>query len=229
MLTVPEAFLVLALRPDGTVRDRVFGTPDYGLVGAVLVELSLRNRIRIGERGALEVTDRAPTGDGVLDAALERIAAEKRRDARHWVRTLKGSLDHPWDRVAEPLVARGALRREDRRVLWIFPSRRYLLVDASVREEALARVRGLLLGGEPPEPWTVGLVSLLRACGLLRGLFPRDQQKQAERRSKDIVEGEQVGRAVSGVITEMNAVIAGAVAVSAAASASSSSSAGGSC
>ena len=61
---------------------------DAGLGGANLVELALMNKVDLsaegeaGKPGRIIVKDPSPAGDGVLDAALEILAANQGRNRR---------------------------------------------------------------------------------------------------------------------------------------------------
>ncbi len=112
-LALPDELLLLAL--DDTTGRRARATElEPGLAGAVLLDLALRRRIDVVEDGVV-VIDPSPTGDAVLDALLARITAgRRRRSAKHWVSAGQKSLRAA---VTDRLVASGALRREERRVL----------------------------------------------------------------------------------------------------------------
>lgn len=124
MLDLAEELLLLALEDEsGKVTPAASASLEYGLAGAVLMDLVIGGRLGV-EDDSLAVVDGAPTGDGVLDGALARIeASRKPRDAQHWVGKLGG------DGLKEPLLAglveRGVLSQEERMVLWIIPLTRY--------------------------------------------------------------------------------------------------------
>jgi len=70
------------------------------------------------------------------------------------------------------------------------------------------------------------LISLIKACQLTQHLFGRAERREARRRSAAIAKGEQMGKAVSDTVvdvqTAVDAGIIGAIAASTAATSSNS-------
>src|SRR5512144_686471 len=106
--------LLLLLTDDVSGRLSVAAGPvDVGLAGANLLELTLMNRVDLsgeadeGKPGRVVVRDPAPTGDAVLDTALQVLAAHPGKKpsavltplSRHLRRTL-------YERLADAGVVR---------------------------------------------------------------------------------------------------------------------------
>src|SRR5690606_33063628 len=95
---------------------------DYGLAGALLMELMLADRVTVSDKRTA-VTDPAPTGDPLADQALALIAGSRRgRKPKDWIGPISKGLR---DRVLDRLVQAGLLRREQGKVLWVFPKTRF--------------------------------------------------------------------------------------------------------
>lgn len=225
MQLLSEDLLLLALDNDkGTVSWQSSTTIPYGLGGALLMDLALRERIDVVDK-KIVVGDPSPTGDELLDTALETIrAADKPHDARHWVTKL-GVRTGLREQLAHRLVARGILREQEHTFLWVFHDPRFPTSDAGPESAVRDRIRDVALAGAEPDPDTLLLVSLVHACNLLDGLFAREERTHARRRIKELVEGDQfgeaVGRAVADVaVAAMAAVTAGAFTVAVASGAS---------
>ena len=81
-LSLLEEFLLLTLEDEGGEFDQV---PEIfvhcGIAGATLMELALQGRIDSDLHG-LWVVDPTPTGDDILDKALNAIAAEPEKIGR---------------------------------------------------------------------------------------------------------------------------------------------------
>jgi Golgi phosphoprotein 3 len=214
MHTLAEDLLLLALDDDkGTVSWSRSTALPYGLGGALLMDLALNGRVNSREK-KIVLVDSSPTGDEVLDAALETIRTSTQpRDAKHWVKRLgdrRGLRDH----LARRLVARGILREQDRAFLWVFRDHRFPTDDPSPEAALRGRIRDATLGATEPDTRTLLLLSLVNACNLAGSLFSREERTQATRRIKDLVEGERFGQAVGGAVADAAAATA---AVSAAA------------
>lgn len=209
MLNLAEELLLLALEDEkGVVHSAASSSLDYGLAGAVLMELVLADRLRVeGERVLLD--DGSLAGDEVLDGALEDLGASKPRTAEHWVG--RWGRQNLKDRLLERLVRKGVLRREEHRVLWIFPQNRYPERDAASERALRERVRAVVLGGHKPEARLAALTSLIKACDLADEVFAPSERDRAHKRLEEMAEKDLVGNAVSDTVDQVQAATQAAV------------------
>ncbi|OYW07516.1 MAG: hypothetical protein B7Z53_06095, partial [Rhodospirillales bacterium 12-71-4] len=156
----------------------------------------------------LILLEAAPTGDAALDAALALLAAPGAPgDARGAIPLL--ARDAPAARAAilDRLVARGLLRRVEDRVLWILPDRRHPKVPGRPEAaEARARLRGMLLREEIPEPQDALLLGLARAAGLLPLLFTAAELDQVQPWLAVVTRIESLNRAVAEAVADVRGV-----------------------
>ncbi|MEU4442500.1 GPP34 family phosphoprotein [Actinosynnema sp. NPDC050801] len=215
-LTLAEELALLAYEDDGSRR---LGQPalGYGLAGALLVELALAERIDVIDKKVV-VLDPAPVGHVVLDRALTRIAGEKPRKPAHWIEKLGKKLT---DQVLDGLVAAGVLRREQDRVLLVFPRTRFPTPDGAqppAEVDARARMTAAITGDGPVDPRTAALCALVKAVGYDRKVFAGLPRAVVRRRLKTITEGDWAAAAVRKAIEEVQSAIVATVVVAAAAS-----------
>jgi Golgi phosphoprotein 3 (GPP34) len=211
-LTLADELALLAY-DDGGSTDLGPPTLDYGLAGAVLIELALAERVAVAD-DRLVVTDATPLGHPVLDAALAQIAAdEKRRKPKDWVSKLSKDLR---DRVLDGLAARGILERVKDKVMWIFPRTRYPSrhgVEPPAETAARQRLVAAVNADGPVDARTAALCALVRAVKYDKKVFadlPRDRVKS---RLTEISEGDWAAAAVKKAVEEMEAAIMVAVMV----------------
>jgi golgi phosphoprotein 3 len=212
--TLPEELLLLAVDHEcKTSGGAARAALPYGLAGAVVAELLLREAAAVTDRGLLAVTGRL-TGDGLLDDVLTRIHTSRRpRRVTGWVGALAGRLYNLRSRLSRRLATAGVLREEERRVLGVLPVRRYTVAEQSALAELRARLRAGLLGGDALNARTASLVGLVGACGLVDGLVACDERRAARSRAAAISDDDPVGTAVSAAIQEARAdAVAGATA-----------------
>ncbi|GAB3845611.1 GPP34 family phosphoprotein [Dactylosporangium cerinum] len=210
-----DDFLLLALDDRGT---NLVGDPglDYGLAGAVLLDLMLAGRLGLAD-GRVVVTDPAPVDDPVADAVLTRVVKEatpRKPDA--WIQPLTDGLRA---KVLERQVEAGVLRVERDKVLWVFPRTRYAsatgaepVAETAVRRELTAAVDGT--GAVPAR--TAALLGLAQAVGLAGKLFPGHDKPHLRARLDEIAEGNWAAEAVRQAIAQIQAVIASMAAMTAA-------------
>ncbi|MGI5183819.1 GOLPH3/VPS74 family protein [Dactylosporangium sp. CA-152071] len=208
-----DHFLLLALDDEG---NHLVGDPalDYGLAGAVLLDLMLAGRIDLAGDQVV-VTDATPTGDPVADAALDRVVLEKKpRKPDAWIQPLADGLR---GRLLDRQVEAGVLRREQDRVLWVFPRTRYASATGTepAAETAVRRDLAAALDGDGPVPArTAALLGLVQAVDLARKLFPGRDKKELKARIDAIGKDNWAADAVQQAVARIQALIASMTAVS---------------
>ncbi|GAA2098154.1 GOLPH3/VPS74 family protein [Actinomadura alba] len=201
-LTMAEAFLLLSLREED-------GKPLIGstetttaVAGALLTDLVISGRVSVDD-GHVKCVNPAPTGDPELDAALQRIAEEKKeRKVKWWVSKLRS--DKLRRRLLTRLAERGVLREEHGRVLAVFPTTRYPEQDPVPEQKIRAGLRSAIDGARP-DAHTACLFALIHACKLDRKVFPDVAKSLFAQRASEMAEGEWAGEAVRKVIAEVQA------------------------
>jgi hypothetical protein len=219
-LTLAEELVLLGTNERGSTESAAWASLDNGIAGARLLELALAGRLELGEKGAIVVADERPTGDELIDEALARIAgSERRRDAKHWVSRLASG------RVRKQVLARlddrGVLAAERSRFLGLVPRTRHVEVDPGPEREVRERLRDAVLGDAATDARTVALAGLVKACGLTKTVFGREDRKAAERRIKELAEPDAVSAAVKSVTDATTAAVIAATTAATAASAAS--------
>jgi len=212
-LRLHEQILLLGLRDEhGSVESRA-GMLRFALGGALLSELLLDERVSVTDdkKKLVDVVKRSPSGDPVVDEALERIdAAKRRRSAARWVSGLAGikRLRH---RVAQGLCRRGILTDSEEKILLLFTRKLYPTIDPVPERELVECLRSAVLGDdERLEPRVAVLVALAHGTGLLRVHFDRKTLRERKARLERFTKGDLVGGATR------DAVVAAQVAVTAA-------------
>jgi len=207
-LNLAEELLLLALdERRGTVLLTASTGLPYGLAGAALIELSFRRLIRIEDK-ELVPTASGGTGDDLLDGILEKLRASGRhRSVQHWVANLGQSAGRLKEGFLERLIARGVLRQEEGRLLWVLPLRTHPEADPQPEAEIRSRLRAALLGETRPDERTAALVALVHSCDLVNALCPKDERRRARQRAKEIAEAQPVGSAVARAVAAVKAAV----------------------
>ena len=194
--------LLLALDDErGTVLSQAAIGLDYGLAGALVMELALRGRIRIDNEAVSTIGP--ATDDALLDDALRVIAATPGKDLSHWVWHLSRELHGLRQRLLDRLVAQGTLEKRERRVLLLFHQNVYPERDARVEHDIRQRVDDALLHGATPDAQTACLIHLAAACRVTDAIYPRDQHKAIEARIDVLGDAGMAGaNAVAGLVAQ---------------------------
>lgn len=221
MLTLPEQLLLLALHDQkGTILSSASISIEYGLAGAVLTELALRQRAEIRDK-KLVLTDAASTGDDVLDLVMTQIKnSAKPRKADYWVNKLIGKKIGIKQAMLERLVKKGILKVEEHKILWLFDSPHYPTKDSNEEKTIREQLRRLVLRREAADTRTTVLMGLVSACGLTGEIFTRPERKEAKQRIKEIMQDDQIAKAVAETVAGVQAAVVAALIVVTATSAS---------
>jgi hypothetical protein len=179
---------------------------DYVLAGAVLTELAMAGRAEVAD-GKLVIKDLSPTGEPVLDKALELIGkAKKPKRMESWIPTLSSGLRKA---SVRRLVDQGVLREEPVKVLWIFPDTRYVPSGGGMDAEGRLRrqLEAALDSTGPAEARTAALLSLVRAIDMQKKVFPGRDPKQVKQRIEEIAAGDWASVAVKKAVESMQTAI----------------------
>lgn len=202
-LSLPEEVVLLTLDEAGRPIGRQGLAAALALAGAVVMELALLGRVDT-DRHRLHRESDAPTGDALLDHALPLLAEAP--DSRGALLLLAREEAALRGTVLAALEARGLLRREEGRVLLLFPSRRWVKSgDRPEPAEVLARLHRALEGGHIPEPREALLLALARAAGLLPALLPRELLESRQERLAWLAGLEALGRSLGEVVADLRA------------------------
>lgn len=206
--TLLEEFLLLTLEDEGGEFDQV---PEIylacGVVGAVLMDLALRERLDSDLQGIWAV-DTTPTGDPILDGVLAEIAAEPvRLDSRTWIKRLSRRAFQMRTTAIDHLCEQGILRQSDSQFLWVMKERRYPVVDGQQRPEAKGRVLALLFNSDIPQPYDIALTSLADACSVFERILKPKELSRAQGRIKLIAGMDLIGGEIARTAERLNAEI----------------------
>jgi Golgi phosphoprotein 3 (GPP34) len=199
---------------------------DAGLGGANLLELALMNKVGLsGEHdtskpGRIAVLDPAPTGDPVLDTALNICIAHQGSKPSTLIRPLAKNLQ---ETLYERLASNGVVRAGQSRILGLFPTRRWPAQDSRHEADVRQRLIQALVQQGTPDERSAALIALLHAlrcehkiinpgeCGLSR--------RELSLRAEQIANGNWASEAVRKAIQDMTAAVVAAVSSAAAVSA----------
>ncbi|WP_162931245.1 GOLPH3/VPS74 family protein [Streptomyces sporangiiformans] len=208
--TLGEQLLLLSLDDEtGTAKESA--KVAFAISAASLVELALVGRIDVTD-DKVTVVDATPLGDPALDTALADIdGRDKPGRTKDWITRLKA------DAVAganRGLIEKGLVREEKKKVLGLFPVRRYPEADGSVEAAVRERLDAVVLRGAAPDERTECLVALLHGAKLHRLAFPDADARKVQAAMKSISQGQWSATAVRHVVRAAEEALAVIIAVS---------------
>lgn len=213
MLTMLEEAVLLAVdEQTGHLRStREYGTA-YALVGAVFFDLALARKVDT-DTEAIRVVDAAPTGHATLDGVLAEMG--RRPDlatVRQWIEEVFHRRQDLEGAALGSLMARGILRHERSKRLWVIDVERFPLVNGRHQEGVKERLRRAILGDQIPETRDIMLVSLAEPCGLLPYLLTEAEITARRQRIRMLCNLETISRKVTAAIEGLDAGLRSAAA-----------------
>lgn len=207
-LSFAEEVLLLALDDrKGVLRPLPSHTLKLGLAGAFLLELALSGHIDT-DTEVLSIVRSTPTDTLLLNEILTRIQkADTPRPAAHWLKEIAWQMPEMEERVLESLVKKGVLRVENHKILWVFTSRRYPVMDGREIREVQSRLRDLITGDSLPDARDAVLVGLVHACHLFEGMFTDEELDRYSERIRNLARLELIGREVNRAIAAISLTI----------------------
>lgn len=208
MLTCAEELLLLAHDEESgqfaNLQDLLMNT---ALAGAVLMDLALLNRLDT-DLSSLVVLDRSPTGEKLLDFALTSVATlPAKTTTLDGLDVLRKQGDELERLAIARLIERKILKEVEGRILWVFESRRYPLIDGKELREVKRRIADLLLSDDIPDPRDIVIIALAQACGLLGRVFSDSELRSAEKRIDQLAKMDLIGQAMTDMMVELNAAL----------------------
>jgi len=183
-LTLLEEIVLLGLKDKQGYLSWWNDNISYVLRGCILIELSLRGRIDffkdsrrrpISER-IIEVVDKTPTGDVLLDEALKMLASDQ-QNIVNWIDLLSGEtwnfmkmgfqLKQVRERIQKGLVDKGVLRTEKQNFL-LFDMATHPIANMAVKDDLMRRTMDCLLRrGPTPDRRTIAMVCAAYAANVV--------------------------------------------------------------
>jgi len=196
-LTVLEEVVLLGLKEDQGYLSWWNDNISYVLRGCILMELSFRGRIDLSKEMKrrpvseryLEVIDKSPTGDILLDEALKLIPTDQ-QTVSAWIDLMSGEtwnflkmgyqLKQVRERIQKGLVDKGILRTEKQNFL-LFDMATHPVTNMSAREDLLKKVADTLLRrGPAPDRRAIAMVCAAYAANVLENALVSLSHSQRE-------------------------------------------------
>jgi len=219
-LTISEKLLLIAHHPD-KARFRI---PEvqlkYGLIGALLLEMTLEERLVL-ENNKMVLKNKEIPADPVIKELTEKMGSQDSpRKIRFWIRRLaQKSARYKWLRL-HGLEKKRVLRIEHRKFLGWIPYRRSTLVNKKLQYDLVRETRNSIMQQGELSNEQLVILGLVKACRM-NNIIGRERSERSmiNERLKTIMKENPIAEDVDRTIRQVQAAIIGAVAASGAAAA----------
>lgn len=208
-LTIAEEVVLLQLHDEGgSFLHLPNWTNRYSMSGAMLMQFAEAGRID-SDLHELRVTSTESMGHALADRLLRIIAEEKQtRDIRYWIEFLSDQSEEIRQDALDGLIEKGVLECRDERLLWVFRSRKYPIIDGRQDREVKLRLMEVLFSEAIPSPRDVILLCLTHASGILNALLPVNELDRLSDRIDQVRRLDLIGQSVLKAIQDIEVSIA---------------------
>jgi golgi phosphoprotein 3 len=215
-LNTAEKFLLIAQHPS---KGR-FLTGDlqinYGIIGALLLDMTLENKIAIEEDRLILKNERSTLDNPVISEITSIIRnSQKQRKIRYWVNKLSQKSNNYKRSIMDGMEMKGFLRIEHHKFLGFIPYRKSYLTDSRSRDSLIKQIRECVLFHKELNNENIVILGLIEACRMHNIISTnREELKTLRKELKMIIKESPIAEAVDKTIKQVQAAIMGAVAAS---------------
>ncbi len=211
-LTLTEKFILLAHHPEKGRFAITQYQHQYGLIGSLIMDLSLKGLIAVEDKRILVRKKDLPADELLRDIAQKISSSAKPRRIRYWIQKLAFSYRRYKWAVYGSLEKQWIIRIEKKRFLGIIPYRQCYVRNQSERTQIIATLREAILYKKEMSDEMLALAALVAGCSMQRKLTTRREElKVIKQELKNILKKNPVASEVSQAIIEVQAAVASAV------------------
>ena len=182
---------------------------NYGIAGAILLELSEMNKISIKNKKII-VTDKKLTKISIVDACIKLINnSRKKRKAKYWIYKIGNKSSGFKKLILKNLYEKKIIKISKKSYLWgLFSVYKYPTINSKLSTEIKSKLKKIVLEGEDPDIESLLLLSLMNSCKLIRVLFiNKKEHKTAKKRIKELTKNIEISEAVSQTLKEIQTAV----------------------
>lgn len=206
-LNLVDKLLLLALDDEkGTFVSGPFALT-YGLAGAILLELSLKDCIKIIDKKVV-VNKLKRIDDTFLDSNLELLKiSKKERSLKFWIQKFGNKERSIKKEILDKLILKGILAKREQKFLWVFNNDKFPTVNSKPENILRKRLYEIIEFSKKPTLDELMLISLIDTCDLNRIVYGKDRAKRCKNNIKTIIVDAKNSNAISATIKEVHEVI----------------------
>lgn len=213
VLHLADKLLLLALDDEkGNFVTQPFAL-SYGLSGAILLELSLKECIKIVDSKVI-VNVRKKLDDVLLNSYLQVLASSKReRTLQYWVRQFGGKEKEIKEAIIEKLITHKIVVKRAQKILWIFNNDVFPTVNAKPEKRLRKRLYEIIEYSKKATIDELMLMGLIDSCKLNTSVYGKERTKRYKSRIKAIIADIQHEEAIGETVKEVHQLIVSMLAV----------------
>jgi len=207
-LSTVEKFLLIAQHPE---KGR-FIIPDmqinYGIIGALLLEMSFLEMINIENNKLILKSNKSNNDPIIKEISLIIRNSRKPRKLRFWINKLaRKSRNYKWT-ILNELVHKRLIRIENKKFLGLIPYRKTYLVDTKTRNSLLQELKKSILSRRNISDENIVVLGLVEACKMHKAITTdKTELKKIKKELKEIIKESPIAGTLDKTIKEVQAAI----------------------
>ena len=196
--SLAEEFLIIVVDNEtGKIKENMTPHLQIGLIGAILLDLTLIGRITIEQNNIL-IVDENPLEDKILNEAFLLILDEKESlPILYWIRRLRFHFSNLIGVLMDRLVEKNILHKKEKKKFWFFTTKLYFLVDPKIKEVIRQKIHQIVIINEESDYHTLAKLSLIYATNCTTEIFTEEELETYMQDIRNLVASDEIGQSVS--------------------------------
>lgn len=175
----------------------------YGLSGAIMLELALRNKIEIVDKKVI-VKSKVNIGDELLDTYLNLIIeSKKEKSLNKWIQIIGSKEKKIKTETVNKLIKKGLLTKKEGKILWVININKYPAQNSLPENKLRKRLNDIIENGKKPKINEIMLISLIDSCNLVKEVFGTEKSNIIKIKIKDIIENSEISQQINQSVKEV--------------------------
>nr|WP_321453413.1 GPP34 family phosphoprotein [uncultured Carboxylicivirga sp.] len=210
-LTLTEKLLLLALDDEKGVFNPWATGFEYALAGSILLELTMVGKIELTDK-KIKTLSHSVLQDDLLKPYSDMICqSDKIRKIDYWISKIANKASDIKAVLTARLIKKRILREEEKKILWIFTSKRYPATNSRPENEVRRQLNAIVDNRATPEMEDLMLISLVDVCNLNNEVYGKEKAKASKERIKKLVEQSKTNAMINSTVKEIHDAIMAAV------------------
>ncbi len=181
---------------------------NYALAGGVLLQLTQKKKIELVDN-KVNILDNSPTDNFLMNDAMKLIEGITNKKAVNVVYKLARLTRKLKDGIVIDLMAKGILKEQEGKVMWLFPTSHYPMVDSTLENSVKAELIDIVDNNHQVQNEdNLFLLSVLLNCNLEKEVFgTKANKKKIAKRIEELTAEYSVGGATNQALVQMQAAM----------------------
>ena len=179
----------------------------YCLGGAILLELSLLDKIEVIEEKVIVKNNHLPKDEFLSQLFLKIINKKKKKSLRYWIEHFGSMSKKIKKNTVASLISKRILSKKDSKILWVIPNTKYPTVNPNPELNLRKRLANIIEKNEAGSVKEIMLISLVDTCNLNSEVYGKKQAKLNKKAIKELLKNNEQLSKVGETVKEIHELI----------------------